>query len=199
MLEFIETTHTYLLDKEVVPSVTQLLKPLQDLSGIPPHVLAKACEFGINVHKAVHLYLLDELDMDALYPALIPPLDAFRRWQDKEGVEFFLNEWPRIEQPLAHTKLCYAGTPDLDFLYGPTIDIKTRPFNSLTDPIQLEAYGELSKFNGGANGDKFVLQLAPDGEYTFTPANDKRSKSRFRYLLDFYYATKTINSWRNDT
>ncbi len=198
MLEFIEETHTYLLDGKPLPGVTSLLKPLQDFSGIPPHILAKACQFGTNVHKTVELYLLDELDTAALDPALLPPLDAFKRWQDAEGAAFFLQGWPRIEQPLAHTKLKYAGTPDLDFLDGPTIDLKSRPFNPLTDPIQLAGYGELSKANGGADGDKFVLELRPDGTYVFTSANHKKAKNRFRFLLDHFYNEQNIQSWRHD-
>jgi hypothetical protein len=198
MLEFVEETHTYLLDGKPIPSVTQLLKPLQDFSNIPPHTLAKACEFGTNVHKMIELYLLDELDMDTLDPALLPPLEAFKRWQDNEGAALFLQGWPRIEQPLAHPRLHYAGTPDLDFLYGPIVDLKTRPFNPLTDPIQLAGYGELSRVNGGQDGDKWVLQLAPDGTYRFTNAHHKQAKSRFRFLLEFYQDGQNILSWRND-
>jgi hypothetical protein len=196
-LVYNDEKHEYTMGGELFPSVTQVISPLIDFSMIPPHVLEKAAAFGKNVHKAIELYLLDELDPN-IDPALVPPLEAFKRWQDKEGAEFFLTEWPRIETPMAHKRLKYAGMPDLDFLYGPTIDIKTRKYNKLTDPIQLEGYGELSRANGGANGDKIVLELTPIGEYFFTPANDKKAKGRWRLLLEHFYNEKNIQSWKND-
>lgn len=56
MIEFIESTHTYLLDGIVVQSVTQLLKEklFSDMyEGVPEYILKRAGDFGNNVHYAV--------------------------------------------------------------------------------------------------------------------------------------------------
>lgn len=57
-LEFIEDTHTYLVEGKIVPSVTQLLnrKFGGRYDSIPPEVLRKASERGTQIHKAIECY-----------------------------------------------------------------------------------------------------------------------------------------------
>lgn len=57
-LDFIEETHTYLIDGEKTESVTQLLKRVfpNKYSDIPESVLKQASERGTQVHKAIEAY-----------------------------------------------------------------------------------------------------------------------------------------------
>ena len=55
LLEFIETTHTYLYNGVVLPSITQLLKVKfgNKYNGISKETLERAAEQGTAVHKAI--------------------------------------------------------------------------------------------------------------------------------------------------
>lgn len=57
-LEFDEITHTYYVDRQVVPSVTQLLnrKFGGRFDNIPKDILRTASERGIQIHKAIECY-----------------------------------------------------------------------------------------------------------------------------------------------
>ena len=57
-LDFIEETHTYLIDGEQVESVTQILKKLfpNKYSDINPEVLKRASERGTQIHRAIEAY-----------------------------------------------------------------------------------------------------------------------------------------------
>ena len=57
-LDFIEETHTYLVDNEQVESVTQILKKLfpNKYSDIAPDVLKRASERGTQIHRAIEAY-----------------------------------------------------------------------------------------------------------------------------------------------
>ena len=59
-LEFIETSHTYLYDGVVLPSITQLLKVKfgNKYNNIPKETLERAAEQGTAVHKAIEDYEL---------------------------------------------------------------------------------------------------------------------------------------------
>lgn len=195
-LIFDETLHRYTLDGEVLPSVTQILKPLHDFSMVPAGALQRAAEFGTAVHKTVELYLKNDLDEGSLDDALKGPLDAFKEWQQAFNEVEDDCDNPIIETFCYHPRLKYAGTPDLVYPYS-VIDIKSRPVNMLTDQIQLAAYDHFGKGNRA----RFVLELKQDGTYIFTRLNPTKKSSdlawcRFRYLLDYYNATKEIERWK---
>jgi hypothetical protein len=196
MIQFDQETHTYNLNGERLPSVTQILKPLYDFSAVPPDVLRRAAEFGTAVHKAVELYLKDDLDEQSLDPALVGPLTAFKVFlMDHPALA---EQQPIIEIPIYHKRLKYAGTPDLVYPYD-DIDIKSRPFSESTDPLQLAAYGaavEDFHFRCKAKRGAWVLELKQDGTYTFTNAVRKDAFKKFRYLLDYYKMGEEIARWR---
>lgn len=188
-----DESHTYRLGSVVLPSVTQIIEPLYDFSGVHRDVMRRAREYGNAVHLTVKFFLngtLDETDMD---PVLVPPLDAFREWQHKEGLDF---SGSKIEVPQYHHKLFYAGTPDLD---DPDllVDLKTRKYSHKTDPLQLAAYDHF----GSGKRPRFILELKQDGTYVYTQVNRNKAMSleawsRFRFLLDHNRNLKTIQDWR---
>ena len=57
MLEFIEETHTYLLDGKIIPSATQLLKEIFPLKyeNVPIDILNKKSEYGTQFHKFIEI------------------------------------------------------------------------------------------------------------------------------------------------
>lgn len=57
-LEYIDSTHTYLVDGVIVPSITQILKSKfgNKYSGVDKDVLSKASEKGTKVHEAIEKY-----------------------------------------------------------------------------------------------------------------------------------------------
>lgn len=194
MFTFDEETHTYRLGGEILPSVTQIIKPLYDFSSVPAGVLERAAAFGTAVHKTVELYLKDDLDESNLDEGLSGPLQAFRMWAI-EYLDAFGS--PEVETRDYHEKLFYAGTSDLKF-ERVLVDVKTRAVNRLCDPIQLAAYDH---FDSGKRA-RYVLELKQDGTYVFTHLNptlksSNESWSRFRYLLDYHNAGKKLKEWRN--
>ena len=57
-LDFIEDTHTYLLNKRKIPAVTDIMKFVTDYkySIVPDSILENAQEKGTTVHFAVEVF-----------------------------------------------------------------------------------------------------------------------------------------------
>src|SRR5262245_12733032 len=140
-LQFDAASHTYTLDGEILPSVTQILQSagLVDYSRVPRDVLQAAMDRGTRVHLACQF--LDEGDLD---PASIGLSDmgyvsAYEKFKRETG---FVPEL--IEHRVHHSELRFAGTLDRVGTfsgghYRLLIDIKTG------DPtpaafVQLAAY-----------------------------------------------------------
>lgn len=194
--QFDEEKHIYTLGKVEIPSVTEILRPLYDFSGVPVDIMRRAREFGKAAHKTVELYLLDDLEESTLDTPLAGCLAGFKAFE-KDHPEFDLST-AAIEKPAYHPKLKYAGTPDIDgedFL----IDLKSREFNPLTDPLQLSAYDNFQQHKQRRG--RYVLELKQDGTYKLTVVDPsisdrKFSWSRFRYLLDYHQKEREISKWK---
>lgn len=120
-LIFREEDHKYYLDGEELPSVSKIKESLVDFSMVDPETLARAGRFGSAVHKMVELYLAGTLDYGSLDEALLGCLLALELWLD-EVKPFGIKS-------------------------GVLIDIKSRDFDRIADPVQLAAYYELWKEN----------------------------------------------------
>jgi hypothetical protein len=197
---FDESTHVYKLNGVVLPSITQLIKPLVDYGHVPPAVLANAAEFGKKVHRMAELEETGTLDDETLDEKLRPVLAAYREWRSTNGI-IPADAVPACEIPMFHKKKQFAGTPDLIFDGLAVVEIKTRKTNRLTDAIQLAAQEMLWTANGGkvANYSHHVIELYADGRHkleTFSSKEMKEAKSRFMYLLDYHYMKLNIETWR---
>lgn len=64
LLEFIPSTHTYIFNGEIIPSVTQIMriKFNDKYLGVPQSTLDMAGELGIEMHKIIQDY--EELNID---------------------------------------------------------------------------------------------------------------------------------------
>jgi|SRR5580765_2134762 len=93
MMVFDEPAHTYTLDGEQLPSVTGILQRsgLIDFSHIPPSILDAARDRGTAVHRAVHYFNEQDLDVDAFrstFPEYWPYLSAWIKFLDTSGFRF---------------------------------------------------------------------------------------------------------------
>ena len=91
-LEYIDESHTYLVDGVIVPSVTQLLgkKFGHKYDGINPEVLKRAAEKGTAVHNAIEEWCKHGTESD------LPELYNFRFLQRQYNFEVLANEVPVI-------------------------------------------------------------------------------------------------------
>lgn len=91
-LEFIETTHTYLYDGVVLPSVTQLLQKKfgSKYDGIPKSVLQRAAERGTALHKAIEDYEYQGIESDMM------ELENYKRLKVMHGFSVMGNEIPLV-------------------------------------------------------------------------------------------------------
>ena len=189
-------THTHRIGDVIVPGITTCIKPLTDYGSINPAVLQAACDYGTAVHKTIELFCAGTLDEELLDPTLARVLDGFNRWADEVGIlpcDFV------VERPMGDNRLMYGGIPDLILDGHLIVEIKTRKVNMLTDSIQTAAQEALWKHNGGIPLKQYehrVLELKQDGTFTYTKVNDKQAWPRFRMLLDHYWNTQKITSWR---
>jgi len=185
---FRESDHTYWYGDERLPSVTEIMAPLYDFSHVSPELLSTAADFGTAVHKAIKLWIDGRLDFDALDVALKKPLEGFNRWFNDGQCGAGLGEMECCEQPLRHDRLKYSGTPDLVFEYG-IVDIKTRPYNAITDPIQLAGYAGLVV---GACLKRYVLFIDLEGNVKLTNGYKAQAGAIFRKLLDKWKMDKAV-------
>lgn len=166
-LLFDETAHRYTVGGRDVPAVSRIIKTLEDLSDIPPGVLAAKGALGTAVHACCELLDQGDLDDDTVRPEWRPYVDAYRMFLDHYQVE-----WQDIEQRHVNRVQWYAGTVDrfgrlrrrgTEEWTTALVDLKTR----LTLPpiigVQLAAYEHLHPGYLGAA--RFALQLRKDGTY----------------------------------
>ena len=192
VLTFNEADHEYFLGKKRLPSVSEIIAPLKDFSMIPPDVLENKRQFGTAVHKMVELYLEDDLAEDSLSEDLQGCLDAFKKWEREDiylNADKFLSS-ALIEQKRCHASLGYAGTPDIDTM-GVVIDIKSRDFDPIVDPLQLSAY----KNFGDPKRAGYILSLFPDGTYKFKKVPEKQSWQIFRKMLKHWKDVQEFNQF----
>jgi len=194
-VHFNEEKHEYRIGSKVVPSVTQIISHyLNPYAGVPRELMEAGAAFGRAVHSMCALYLWGDLDEDTLDVQLVPYLNGFKRFYYDHLRDACITG---VEVPLYNQRLRFAGTPDITKM-GAVYDIKTRPYNKTTDPIQLAAYEKLSE-GSTASLDHFVIEIVPDG-YKPTRCNDRQAWPTFRAMLDHWHATKKIetivNGWR---
>lgn len=132
MLEFIEKSHIYILNGEIIPSVTQILEDLFPLKyeNVPRETLEEKALYGTQVHKFIEI-------TEKKKPK--NPLGYIKRYYNptiyqEESIKDYLKikEKYTIEitdsEKRIHYKNKYAGTLDLKgYVNGKSaiIDIKT--------------------------------------------------------------------------
>ena len=182
-LSFQPDTHTYRFGNRVVPSVTQVLEPLQQLQGVSRETLALAQEFGTHVHLACHLHNVGELDRDALDPHLAPYLDGWIQFLSQTGFRVTYSE-----HRVYHARLAYAGTADVIGIWNRetcVIDIKSGQVPG-TVGAQLAGYQVALTYDGIQASRRLCVQLTGDGGYKLHPQKDPSDWALFTSALNVY-------------
>jgi hypothetical protein len=187
-LEFDAAAHVYTLNGERVPSVTEILSPLEDLSSIPANVLERARIRGQHVHQAMALLVRDELDWHSLDADLVPYIIGGRRFLEESGITVIASE-----MPVACPKLRVAGTLDLFGHWRDSdalLDFKATASMPASVGPQTAGYETLyrSQF-GGRQRKRFCVQLKPN-DYRIYPLTDSADYSIFTSALNIFH-------WRN--
>ena len=106
-IEFIESSHTYLVGGVIVPSVTQLINFIypNKFDGVPKQTLLAKSKFGTNVHNAIECYE-NGLEFE-LSPMERVVFEQYLRVKDREKIEV-------VEQEkMIHYQDKYAGRLDM--------------------------------------------------------------------------------------
>ena len=183
--EFHEDEHLFFLDGKRLPSVTELLGPLQEESfkAIAPSVLKAAADRGTAVHEICEAMDYD-LDYEELIaPDLAPYVDAYDEFLMDHSVE-----WLGVEAPV-HFFGQYAGIVDrFGYIDGDPVvlDIKTVQQPSIEQKVavscQLYAYDRAIKacFNCFRTPAKhYALYLKKDGTYKLFDCREFAAKDDF--------------------
>lgn len=193
-LQFDEAAHRYSVGGVVLPSVTQILRPISpDFSAIPPAVLERKRALGTAVHLACELYDQGELDEDGLSAELVPYLYAWIKFRAECGVEILANE-----RRLYHPLLRFAGTLDRVTTHrsakgAPTwlLDLKTSEDPAPAYGVQLFGYllllacntDEAVKPEHLAGLRRGTVHLRDDGTYRLHEYKNPNDEAAFRALL----------------
>ena len=200
-LTFDEVSHTYLLDGVPVPSVTGVLKRagLIDFSSIPNGILEHARARGTAVHKAIHYFNEQDLDLDAFYRDF-PEYDGYlRAWiafTEQRSFVAVLNE-----RRVASRRHQVAGTADcfglldglpvlLDFATGRPQDVakdlQTAAYYALATEWAQEDDPDLASFLGRSRGvlRRYGVALRKDGTFSLDPYTAPTDFREFLTLVD---------------
>lgn len=168
IITFDSNTHTYTLNGEVVPSVTQMLDVLTytDYGKIDKSVLEYASRRGTDVHEATMEYdLTDSTEVDA---EIEPYVRAYAQFVADYKPNYF-----GIEEVVANEQYHYAGTVDrFGIMDGVqfVLDIKTvaspNRMTYIKTALQTYLYEIAIGGDFGFVGSKlYVLFLRKDGTY----------------------------------
>jgi len=191
-IEFDEVRHLYRLDGVVLPSVTQIMKPLSDekYRSIPEDVLSKAAHRGTVIHEAIeNIIKYDFLDVPEEYEGYV---NGFLEFRDMYNPEFLASEYR-----MAHKFLNYAGTCDLLCMIDGELNLvdykNTSVINEGLCRVQLEAYSQALASHGVKVEKRRILQFRPDGKWVdmmFSP--DAEAWRVFGSLKMIYDYKKTM-------
>lgn len=184
-IEFLEDTHTYLVNGVIVPSVSDIMTPLakEYYKEVNEEILERACDRGSAIHKAI-----ENIDLGQEY-------EIEEKWKDYvlQYKKFLALRKPKVikvEQQLTNGDFC--GTIDRIYeIEGEIweVDIKTSAkINDMLVNVQQGGYKKLCRHNK-IKVDKYgVLHLTKTGFklVEITPREDI-----FNALFDLW---KYVNS-----
>lgn len=187
-IKFNEERHEYSVDGVIIPSVSEIIKPLtvDTVEKAKPWLRDIAALRGSRIHQITMLMDYGEdVEVDADISGYIK---AYRRFLDD-----YNPKWEGIETIVYHDGLGYAGTIDrYGTVNGHTcvVDIKTGAYNKHTMSAQLGAYvSALRKMKGYSASQAFDLMLSKDGTYEIKYINHL-SAALFEHCLEIYDTMK---------
>ena len=182
---FNESDHTYWLGGERLPGVTEILASCGMIDG--QYFTEEATARGQAIHRAIHYWLEGDLDEEGLDPRIRPYLVQFQEFVRETGFKAH-----SIEQPRFHSKLKFAGTPDITGKmslapqYEVLIDIKTggqAPWHAL----QLAAYKMLLQDTESPSPVKTYVLYLNENYYRLVQLGDRNAGQVFLSCLTVYH------------
>jgi hypothetical protein len=185
-LRFDEPSHTYWLGERRLPSVSEVIAPVQSFEGIPEAVLARKSAIGKAAHLACQFIDEgDDVDPESLDPVVAPYVEGWRRFIAENKPEFHV-----IEEQMFDEALGYAGTPDrVAIMHGSewVLDIKTVVTISQATALQTVAYRKLVAPKAKTREPlikRGAIQLTPDGRYKLHEFKEQSDWAIFQSLLN---------------
>ena len=165
LLMFHDLTHTYEVDGETLPSVSEIIRFIsrEVYGSVTQYTLDNACDRGKKVHKfCENLDKFGTVDCDEDLAAYV---EAYMNFLKDHTVE-----WSIIEQSMYHKEQLYAGTIDrVGKVDGKLsiVDIKTScVIHKPLVTAQINAYAEMYEDNNADIIEQLIaLQLKSDGTY----------------------------------
>jgi hypothetical protein len=180
VIDFDPETHSYTLDGQPVPSVTQILSAMGfiDSSWFTDY----ARERGKLVHRIIHWHITGELDEDTIDDALRGYFTAWLAFEKDTG---FVSK--ETEVPLGNAAHRFAGTPDHIGILNKeaVIDCKSGVIAPWAG-LQLAAYEILH----GEPLKRYALQLKDDGKYSLKEFKDRQDRGVFLAALACFHWQK---------
>ena len=179
MITLNEATHEYTVDGKVLPSVSEIMRPLSEAyyrDVLKFNDLSEASDYGSGVHKAVQQYI----NFGIISDKYIKEVMAFIGWLDEEKLVVIYNEWMLTNGE-------YCGTIDLLMRHIPTGNIYLVDMKATTviaEPlleVQLCGYEGLTSYNGVRIDGTYVLHLKKNGNYAYRPVAINRWKWKNLY------------------
>ena len=185
-LVFDEIPHVYKLNGIVIPSVSNIMEPLNraKYDGISESTLNRAADKGTAVHNSIENFI--KFDFVDIPPEHAGYFDAFMDWWNATKPVVVGSE-----VRMYHKLMGYAGTCDLLCYIGDELHLydykSTYAVSEMTCGVQLEAYSQALASHGIKVRKKHILHLKKDGKFKDIefPVNDA---SRWRV----FGACKTV-------
>lgn len=152
-LIFFDDTHTYTVDGEEFPSVSEISRfASREVYGeVSQFNLDNACSRGSAVHKATEI--LDKYGKVECDEDIEPYIRAYVQFRKDFGIK----DYAHIEKPLANEELKYAGTIDRIYnIDGVFIDALKENCN---DFVMFDVDGKVVKKKGETVVDKNTLAI----------------------------------------
>jgi hypothetical protein len=184
-LLYLPEGHRYLDSGDEVVSLSRLLEIAgfaTDFSKVDPSVLARKTLIGKAVHRAIWLFLHDDLEWDSLGEDIYGYVRAAAR-----RIEL-VDSTPRwSELPIGGSDLGYACTPDLVWADGSVEEWKCT--YRIYPKVRIQLAGQAVAVNPAAPGGRRVTLLKPDGSYKTEEYEDEND-------FEVFHAARAIAAWR---
>lgn len=190
-VQFEPISHTYYIGEERLPSVTQVMKPLESYYRASDKTLERAAARGTLVHEWTERWdREDDLDPEDFPEEIRGYIVAWLHFRADFGFAP-----THIEHRLYHPRLMYAGTIDRVGLIRDQVsilDIKTSAKLGPAVGVQLAAYQRAyeATTNEEVPG-RFAVQLADDGTYRVVEYTNPLDWEAFRGCLALHKWVET--------
>lgn len=141
-LLFFDSTHTYTVDGEEFPSVSEISRfASREVYGdVSQFNLDNACSRGSAVHKATEI--LDKYGKVECDEDIVPYIQAYVQFRK----DFGISDYAYIEKPLANEELKYAGT--IDRIYNINEKFANSVKEHCKDFVRIGENGKVEKIKG---------------------------------------------------